>query len=227
LRRLAAFAGFVAVACAAAFVIGLRSRPVGPSRAAAPARPMIGGGSVHAEAQRSSQGPVARRPFFAPPSSPLDPRSASYNPLALRAVGKSTREVFANEPRHDAWAVQMETLLRSDLERDVARFFPAHVLQIEAIECRTSSCEIRVLVESARAQEAMLFLQSVPVGSMNQAWTQELTDEGTRVRVGYTSLFEPIMRDPDFYRRHFPPPGSFRAIPDEGWSVQKVTPAQD
>ena len=66
------------------------------------------------------------------------PGAPGYDPIRLTTVVRP-RVIFAQEPRDEAWAPEMERYLRETLARDLAVVFPG---MKASFECKTTACKM-------------------------------------------------------------------------------------
>jgi hypothetical protein len=126
-----------------------------------------------------------------------DPTAPDYNPVMLaRLLERPSREVFAAEPRDDAWAADFEAALWSLVDADLAEDVPQ--ASVEAIECRTSSCRVVVSAPASELDLASSYVQSfVPVGQRVSVASGDVADG--RGELVFHGLLPPELRDPEHF----------------------------
>lgn len=111
----------------------------------------------------------------------LDPLRDDYDPLPAVLDGASGAELFHLEPRRPAWAEPVEGRIRAQLDRDLELLFPDAAL--EQVECRTSTCELSVVVDADQAQALYEHVLVSPVGSSLSKQRVERPDGRTELRI--------------------------------------------
>lgn len=93
-----------------------------------------------------------------------NPARPTYDAVALRRGGASSLEIFAREPRDESWANAMEAVVRTGVREDLRHGAAAAAL--ESVECRTSSCRVRISTVPALQERAFRALQFTVWGEL-------------------------------------------------------------
>lgn len=95
---------------------------------------------------------------------PRDPADPGYSSLRLAQSGASLAEVFAEEPRVDPWARDMEDSIATRLAEDAAEHLP-DATEL-AVECHAAVCEMSGAMPAGRIEELVLLFQAPARGDM-------------------------------------------------------------
>jgi hypothetical protein len=177
---------------------------------------------------------AARRAASIPQFSVAPRRPPRFKPVAFLArqaqhqgfgYRKRAREFFVEETRDEAWAGQMEGILRARFDEKTLRSLNIPSLRVDELECRTSSCRLEVSWddrddavaqkqgERVRMDPLSLVTSSIgPLAAIESrdnlvpgdvvvpgAWAVRRRDDG-RLAVRDTILFSENDIDPDSYR---------------------------
>jgi hypothetical protein len=131
-----------------------------------------------------------------------DPTSPDYDPAVVaQLTGQMPLELFAKEPRVEAFAATRERTLRALLENRARTGAPWAV--VTEITCRAGTCRATFEASTQRPDEDVNLLLEAVGGPRLPAtvtqYTLDQTAQGTRVAV-YLG-FEPALRDHDAYDR--------------------------
>jgi hypothetical protein len=101
----------------------------------------------------------------------LDPRAPGYDPTAFSEV-TPLREIFAKEPRNEAWAGPLEGYLSGKIEKELGQAFAG--LRLKNVECRTGLCKIAFepgegqAVNRMKLQQMLQLLYSPAAGGLGE-----------------------------------------------------------
>lgn len=141
-------------------------------------------------------GSAARAPYapYALLKSGADVRTALMNGITIH-------DMFEREERDDRWASKVEAVFRdrvTQYQRDVLPYATS-----PSFECRSSSCQMAIVVPADRFQEASALAQSLPLGRSFQPHIEEIEDQPGHVRVTLTVIFPEDQIDVAEIRAYF------------------------
>jgi hypothetical protein len=170
-------------------------QPMGGGRAAEP----VGESTVLAAAAGVPGNKAGGRgvpPRFEPTSSsPVqsDPTRPDYDALKLSDIGYSMKDIYEAEPRNERWARAMESRLEKRLLGDLPAFSERG--KLAGVECRSSSCEVKVDAPFEDINRMNFGLQYPPLGD---AFSPSISDKPIEAgwhRHTVHVLFSPENRD--------------------------------
>jgi hypothetical protein len=96
------------------------------------------------------------------------PDRPDYNPQAYSGIVPAT-DIFAREPRREAWAAPVERYLSAKIARELPAVLPG--VELKRVECRTASCSVWVQrteagrnVDGATIRQTLVVLYSPSAG---------------------------------------------------------------
>lgn len=151
----------VAGVTAAAIVHGQRGRSRATAENAGPASEIERlNQQLSAGRHGTSSAPIVATTKKAVEQNPLSPE---YDPVLVSAVyERHVRELYEDEPRTEPFASEREAFLQSIVGADLEKYFPA--AGVAGVECRTSSCVIRLEVPASQWKNFHQFIQHPSLG---------------------------------------------------------------
>ncbi|MCB9559616.1 MAG: hypothetical protein H6709_22845 [Kofleriaceae bacterium] len=186
-------------AIAAGFVAGLLTRP--PT--VPPRIPQLA--SSNRVAGRTTAGRETAARVARPQTSRRPPITVAGAPdldMATRVqLGTPLPELFASDPRDEAWATPLEQFYKVEVADFLATMVPEAADL--AIECRTSICKIDFVVPNERVTAAFSREQALPFGDSFAPWNEAIDGDPDHGHVGVYVFFTPETRTLDEIVRYF------------------------